>query len=376
MATLPASGVEETAAGILQRIGLFRARVSDAAAISDLPLAVPARVDPKARRRLLSDINTFLIEHDLDVNPVTLAAAHEACSGLNPAFARSIKQQDDAGQAVTQSWLEEVSAADLSSETRSIENLATKLERGIDDLSRATKTAREATSEYGDELERRVDHLNASLDTTGLIASLSDFAKEMLARSRQAEENLRASEQETARLRKNLDRARKDAEVDYLTGLPNRRAFEQTLRVEYAESMKKNRPLSVAYCDIDRFKAINDTHGHEAGDRIIRQVAENLSVLCGRDCYIARHGGEEFALLFRGVAPQEAFEMLDAAREELAARRMINRRTEKPFGQVTFSGGIANVASYGDPREALAAADEALYRSKAGGRNQIRLADA
>ena len=141
MATLPASGVEETAAGILQRIGLFRARVSDAAAISDLPLAVPARVDPKARRRLLSDINTFLIEHDLDVNPVTLAAAHEACSGLNPAFARSIKQQDDAGQAVTQSWLEEVSAADLSSETRSIENLATKLERGIDDLSRATKTA-------------------------------------------------------------------------------------------------------------------------------------------------------------------------------------------------------------------------------------------
>ena len=55
---------------------------------------------------------------------------------------------------------------------------------------------------------------------------------------------------------------------------------------------------------------------------------------------------------------------------------MINRRTDKPFGQVTFSGGVANVVSYADPREALAAADEALYRSKEGGRNQIRLADA
>ena len=371
MATLPASGIEESAAGILQRIGFFRPRATDG-----LPAVTPAKVDPKARRRLLNNINAFLIEHDLEVNPVTLAAAHEACSGLNPAFARRIKRQDEAGQPVTQGWLEEVSATDSSSENRSIENLASKLERGIEDLSHATKTARETTSEYGDELERQVDHLNASLDTTGLIASLSDFAKEMLARSRMAEENLRASEQETAQLRKNLDRARKDAEVDYLTGLPNRRAFEEVLRVEYASAMETGRPLSVAYCDIDRFKVINDTHGHEAGDRVIRQVADNLSGLCGRDCYIARHGGEEFVLLFRGIAPAEALELLDSAREELASRRMINRRTDKPFGQVTFSGGIANVASYSDPREALAAADEALYRSKEGGRNQIRLAEA
>ena len=376
MATLPASGFDETSAGILQRIGLFRARMFDADD-NEAPFSASLpKVDPKARRRLLNDISSFLIDHDLDVIPVTLAAAHEACSGLNPAFARSVKQQDEAGEPVTQSWLEEVSATDPSSENRSLENLATKLERGIEDLSRATKTAREATSEYGDELERRVDHLNSSLDTTGLIASLSDFAKEMLARSRQAEENLRASEQETARLRKNLDRARKDAEVDYLTGLPNRRAFEEALRVEYAQATRKRHPLSVAYCDIDHFKAINDTHGHEAGDRIIRQVADNLSALCGKDCYIARHGGEEFALLFRGIAPEEALELLDGARAELAARRMINRRTDKPFGQVTFSGGVANVVSYADPREALAAADEALYRSKEGGRNQIRLADA
>ena len=371
MATLPAPGIEESAASILQRIGLFRARASDGASA-----ATPARVDPKARRRLLNNINTFLIEHDLEVNPVTLAAAHEACSGLNPAFTRRIKQQDETGQPVTQSWLEEVSATDTSAENRSIEDLATKLERGIEDLSNATKTVRETTSEYGDELERQVDHLNASLDTTGLIASLSDFAKEMLARSRMAEENLRASEQETAQLRKNLDRARKDAEVDYLTGLPNRRAFEEVLRAEYETAMEAGKPLSVAYCDIDRFKAINDTHGHEAGDRVIRQVAENLSGLCGRDCYIARHGGEEFVLLFRELAPREALELLDAARAELAARRMINRRTDKPFGQVTFSGGIADVVRYDDPREALAAADEALYRSKEGGRNQIRLADA
>ena len=80
-------------------------------------------------------------------------------------------------------------------------------------------------------------------------------------------------------------------------------------------------------------------------------------------------------MLCRGVAPGDAFAKLDGVREELAQRRMINRRTRKPFGIVTFSGGIADVAQYEDPREALAAADEALYRAKEGGRNQIRLAD-
>ena len=79
-------------------------------------------------------------------------------------------------------------------------------------------------------------------------------------------------------------------------------------------------------------------------------------------------------MLCRGVTPAEAFARIEAAREELAQRRMINRRTDKPFGIVTFSGGIADVARYTDPREALAAADEALYQAKEGGRNQIRLA--
>ena len=256
-----------------------------------------------------------------------------------------------------------------------VRQLADKLELGIDELSRATRTVRRVTSQYGDELERQVDDLTAFPGTEDVIAGLADFAKAMLARSRQTEEELRASERETAQLRENLDRARRDAEVDYLTGLPNRRAFERILLASHQEALAAGEPLSVAFCDIDRFKAINDTHGHEAGDRILKAIAETLTAACHENCYIARHGGEEFVMLCRGVAPGDAFAKLDGVREELAQRRMINRRTRKPFGIVTFSGGIADVAQYEDPREALAAADEALYRPKEGGRNQIRLAD-
>jgi diguanylate cyclase len=196
----------------------------------------------------------------------------------------------------------------------------------------------------------------------------------MLERSRKAEAELRHSEQEAASLRRNLDRARRDAEVDFLTGLPNRRAFEVALERQYAEAQAAGDALSVAFCDIDHFKLVNDTHGHEAGDRILCVVAKTLSQISGEKCHIARHGGEEFVMLFRGATPEEAFAMLDNARVELASRKLVNRRTEQPFGQVTFSGGIADVFAHANPRTALAAADEALYRAKEGGRNQIRLA--
>ncbi|WP_370178261.1 diguanylate cyclase domain-containing protein [Alteriqipengyuania sp.] len=371
MATQPAIEADSLSDNILQRVGLFRPRPVALEAAGD---HATSRAELRARRRLVNDIRSFLADHDLDVTPFTLRAAHEACCGLNPAFSRSIERQGEFGEPITVEWLEQAASEDPCSDNRTIEDLALALEQGIEELSRATKSMRLATSEYGDELERRVDGLNGASQTEEVIAQLADFAKAMLARSRQIEDELRESERETAALRKNLDRARRDAEVDFLTGLPNRRAFEEVLRDEHARARAAGEALSVAYCDIDRFKAINDSHGHEAGDRIIREVADTLVQQCGRDCYVARHGGEEFVLLSRGVEPVDAWAKLDIAREELASRRMINRRTDKPFGIVTFSGGIADVAQFADPREALAAADEALYRAKESGRNQICLA--
>lgn len=371
MATQPALHRPEPSSGILQRLGLLR---DGMAGIQPATSKATNKAEARARRRLLNDIRSFLIDNDLEVSPFNLFAAYEACAGLNPGFGRQVEQRMEEGLPITQDWLDETTAGAPQGGGRSVQALADKLEHGIDELSRATKTVRRVTSKYGNELERQVDGLQGAEDPEQVIANLADFAKAMLARSRQTEEELRASERETASLRKNLDRARRDAAIDYLTGLPNRRAFEEVLRADHREAAESGRSLSVAFCDIDRFKAINDSHGHEAGDRIIREIAETLSNLCGEDCYIARHGGEEFVMLFRGVAPAEALLRLDDAREDLARRRMINRRTEKPFGVVTFSGGIAEVSQFADPREALAAADQALYRAKEGGRNRICLA--
>jgi diguanylate cyclase len=79
-------------------------------------------------------------------------------------------------------------------------------------------------------------------------------------------------------------------------------------------------------------------------------------------------------MLFRGLSPSEAKQRLDTAREELGARKLVNRRTDQPIGQLTFSGGVASVFGYADPRAALKAADEALYKAKQTGRNKILVA--
>ena len=79
-------------------------------------------------------------------------------------------------------------------------------------------------------------------------------------------------------------------------------------------------------------------------------------------------------MLFRGLSTSEAKSRLDQAREEMGARSLVNRKTDEPIGQITFSGGVANVFGHADPRAALTAADEALYKAKQAGRNQILVA--
>ncbi|WP_346033653.1 GGDEF domain-containing protein [Erythrobacter westpacificensis] len=303
-----------------------------------------------------------------------LATAHSAFAGLNPGLERRIRRQLECGERISQSWLDRAIAVEMPVADDAVDQLAQQLEAGISHFSRSTRSARDANSDYGNALAEHVDALDATPDTNDVIASLADYARAMLERSRKAEEELRMAEDEAASLRRNLDRARRDAEVDFLTGLPNRRAFEALLEKEYREAQATVEQLCVAFCDIDLFKQVNDTHGHDAGDRVICVVADLLRAISGEKCHIARHGGEEFVLLMRGCGPKEALTRLDTEREALASRKLVNRRTKEPFGLITFSGGVADVFAYPDTRSALAAADEALYEAKQSGRDRIVLA--
>jgi diguanylate cyclase (GGDEF)-like protein len=178
------------------------------------------------------------------------------------------------------------------------------------------------------------------------------------------------------RMRQELERAYAEverlAQTDPLTGLANRRHFMGVLAQEVERSERYGRPLSLVALDLDHFKAVNDAHGHAAGDDVLREAARALRAVCRDVDLAARMGGEEFSLLL----PET-----DAAGARIVAERVRERIAGKahraPAGQtfrVTASLGVARLRPGASGEALLQAADEALYRAKAAGRNQVVLA--
>jgi diguanylate cyclase len=325
----------------------------------------------RANERLMNEISDFLVSARLSVTTHNLMIAHSAFSGEDPQLARAIGRLRLAGEPITQEWLDAQTHGE--DQEKAIQALIAQLSDSLDHFSATAHKARTSTANCNAELELHVDRATHTPDSLNLADVLA-MAKTILDHSRKLEADIQASETETRNLRERLVRAQRDAEIDHLTGLPNRRAFEAVFDRNYREAQAEIDHLSVAFCDIDNFKQVNDNHGHETGDRVIQAVAQTLDKLSNQNCHVARHGGEEFVLLFRGLTKAQAREKLDAVRENFSERRFINRKTDDPIGRITFSGGVADVFAYENPRDALRAADEALYLAKEQGRNAVMAA--
>ncbi|MFT4025200.1 MAG: GGDEF domain-containing protein [Novosphingobium sp.] len=339
------------------------------------PAAGPAiALREEERHRLLGMISSFVIDHGLEVSGSNLTAVHGALSGADHNLAKQIDARLKAQKAITQDWFDEVTGGDSYAAYRQeLDTLLTKLETGITSFTKTTQETQSATGDYRAALEHHVQALKNPEE--GVLIGLADLAKAMLDRTRQIESDVRRNENEAKSLRKSLAKARRDADIDHLTGLPNRRAFETLLDTHYEEARAAGEPLTVAFCDIDHFKKVNDTHGHDTGDRVIKAIGEALSAISGQNCHVARHGGEEFVMLFRGKTTDQALIALDNAREAMSKRRFVNRENEQAIGTVTFSGGLADVFAFANSRTALKAADGALYKAKEAGRNRICVAE-
>lgn len=169
------------------------------------------------------------------------------------------------------------------------------------------------------------------------------------------------------RLRAELDRSLEMAVTDQLTGLRNRRYVRRHL-----DGLLRTEEAAVLLVDIDKFKAINDTHGHNIGDAALREVAERLRVQLRAADVVARYGGEEFLAVLTGAPSAYALIVADRLREAIAAEPVVVGELVVP---ITISIGVA-VGGPGVPAEKLiGSADEALYRAKRDGRNRAYLAD-
>ncbi|WP_353227172.1 GGDEF domain-containing protein [Novosphingobium sp.] len=332
-------------------------------------------ISRQAKRRLLGQVTDFLIDHDLEILPFTLSIAYDCMTGGSPKLAQQILERTEKGLPVTLKWLEDASATQArDATTEAVATLVSQLEDSLADFGRTMAGARDANGSYSVALQNHVDELNSARDSDNPVERLTRLTRRMLDHTRSVASDLAASEAQIGTLQTRLDEARRLANHDHLTGLPNRRAFDELFDRETRAAKLAGEALSVAFCDIDNFKRINDTHGHPAGDRVIRYVADILGRIADARCHVARHGGEEFAVLLRGVTVADCWARLETARTEIAQKRLVNRTNDTPFGRITFSGGIADALGYRTRSAALKAADDALFAAKHAGRNRIVIA--
>jgi diguanylate cyclase (GGDEF)-like protein len=158
---------------------------------------------------------------------------------------------------------------------------------------------------------------------------------------------------------------------DGLTGLLNRRVFDENLEQELTRARRYDFPLSLAMVDIDHFKRVNDAHGHPTGDEVLRQVARRLEAGIRQSDQIFRYGGEEFAVLFAHTALSESADVCVRLLERLRGTPI---ETAAGALDITASIGIAcSDGEVGTSDTLVDRADQALYQAKAAGRNRVAL---
>jgi len=343
--------------------------------------AVPTSEASRARARegrseLMQRVTDFVLKHDVALSGSNLAIVVAALSGSDSGLGRIFASREISQEPFSQSWLDAIARTRTSEEERkgTVEDLIDRVEASINRFAVTTQNAQSEASEHRGAIGAQINELAENVDAAGPQSGLDrlvDLSRVMLERIVQVEEAMKRSQAETEVLKENLEEARAEANVDHLTRLPNRRAFETELARAAAAASLKGEPLSVGFCDVDHFKAINDTHGHDAGDRVLVAIARTLQSYVGKNCFAARHGGEEFVLLFPGADINKAKTRLDKIRFDLGSRRMVNRENGRSFGKITFSGGVSEVDGPEDASGALARADAALYKAKEGGRDQV-----
>jgi diguanylate cyclase len=169
-----------------------------------------------------------------------------------------------------------------------------------------------------------------------------------------------------------LDRTRREATTDALSGVANRKAFDDRLKLLLGYHRRIGTPFALMLADLDHFKWINDTYGHQAGDRVIHQLGALLTTQVREVDFVARFGGDEFAVLLANSNLETAHKIAQRICVETTRINFGFGAAKKEQTAITLSLGLAAVMSGDTPESIFRRADEALYASKKGGRNQVR----
>jgi diguanylate cyclase len=285
-------------------------------------------------------------------------------------------------------------------DARAAESFLTELNRHLEELDQhmlgegeRREAARASAERLGREMSQEVDSLSASVRDSADLAELQASVLQSLDRMHrhvrshlddesqrrsQAEaeadrlrDELRQLEADTFDLRRQVAKTHQQALSDALTGLPNRRAYDERVAQEWARWKRFSEPLALLVWDVDDFKKINDTFGHKAGDNALVVISKLLRERLRETDFIARYGGEELVVLLTGARQADAERIAEAMR--VAVENSGLHARQEPV-RVTVSGGLAMFREGDTPEAVFERADKAMYQAKQQGKNRVIVA--
>jgi diguanylate cyclase len=262
----------------------------------------------------------------------------------------------------------------LDQESATLHDATTRVEG---ELGRIITTLSQADSDMTDldaELiaaQEKLDDKSDEAVVQEVTGNLREHISTVLDHTSLLEAKLQASTKEINELKDDLERMRREAMTDGLTGVANRKLFDLELRKSAMNAMANGEDLSLLMIDVDHFKRFNDHFGHQVGDQVLKLVAVTISECIKGQDTAARYGGDEFAILLPRTNLENALRLAEHICKRVSAKNVVNRSTGERLGKITMSAGAANY-EYGEPvSQLLVRADRTVNAAKNMGDNQI-----
>jgi diguanylate cyclase len=258
-------------------------------------------------------------------------------------------------------------------ETRQAERTSANVLTEIDGVMAIIDRAMGSNTRYEESLSMisaNLDGINNREDVRSVVETLVTATQSASSDNRYLEAKLAESRSEIQELREALEATRAEALTDPLTGLANRRHFDEMLQKTIDQSTVRREPFALALIDIDHFKRFNDEHGHQTGDMVLRLVARTIKQKFKTTAICARYGGEEFAVIMPNADIVAGRIGSETARQGLLSRELIKKSTGQSLGRITISIGVTAFRKGDMATSIIERADVCLLTAKRQGRNR------
>ncbi|OEU46008.1 MAG: hypothetical protein BBJ60_04815 [Desulfobacterales bacterium S7086C20] len=302
---------------------------------------------------------------------------YEYCIGCNEQLAEKINKLISSDNVFTPELNQEIHKKYFGKDKE--KKLVEEVQRQASKILKTILDDILSTNDLAADYANKLKDYSSTLDDASHLSQIQDIVQDMIKDTNQMaestvrmKENFQKATTDAENLREQLNITAREALIDALTGLNNRKAFDKRLRELHGAFEEDKTPFSVIMLDIDFFKKFNDKYGHKIGDEVLQFVGSLLyNTLKGRD-FPARYGGEEFVILLPATVLDNACIVAEEIRRRMSEKRLKHVRTGEGLGRITASFGVAEIALDDTIDSLLERADKALYLAKDSGRNNVK----